>query len=49
MNNSLTKFLDYDESEIITDNLVIKNNLLKFDNITLQLSNISRLYAGEKS
>ncbi|MBL1227943.1 hypothetical protein IW492_01700 [Enterococcus sp. BWB1-3] len=49
MNNSLTKFLDYDESEIITDNLVIKNNLLKFDNITLQLSNISRLYAGERT
>lgn len=48
MNNSLTKFLDYDESEIITDNLVIKDNLLKFDNFTLQLSNVSHLYAGKR-
>lgn len=47
MNNSLTKFLN-NESEIITEDFVIKDNLLKFDDFTLQLSNISRLYAGEK-
>ena len=48
MNNTLTKFLESEENEIITDSLVIKGNLLKFDNLTFQLSNISHLYAGKR-
>ncbi|WP_086350245.1 hypothetical protein [Candidatus Enterococcus clewellii] len=48
MNNGLTKFLDYGEGEIITDNFVIKDNLLKFDDFTLQISNVSHLYAGKR-
>lgn len=47
MNKELTDLLSSNEKEIQTDHFVIKNNILKFDNLTLNLSNISMLYAGE--
>lgn len=34
--------------EIITDSLMIKDNILKFDKLTLQLSNVSMLDIGER-
>lgn len=49
MSNNLTKFLESTDNEIITDTFVIKDNVLKFDDVTLQLSNISRIYAGKKT
>jgi hypothetical protein len=49
MSNNLTKFLESSDNEIITDSFVIKDNVLKFEDVTLQLSNISRIYAGKKT
>lgn len=49
MNNELSKLIDSkQDQEIETELFVIKNNLLRFDHLTLQLSNISKLYAGKK-
>ncbi|MGX7418426.1 hypothetical protein ACWOFR_06430 [Carnobacterium gallinarum] len=48
MYNQLTKFLETKDSEIITDSFVITGNVLKFTNITIQLSNISQIYAGKR-
>ncbi len=48
MNNELSKLIDSkQDQEIETELFVIKNNLLRFDHLTLQLSNISKLYAGK--
>ncbi|EGO8095110.1 hypothetical protein KI126_002679 [Enterococcus faecium] len=50
MENDFFKFIEMkkDEEEIQTDQFIIKNNILKFDHLTIQLSNISRIYAGTK-
>ena len=49
MNNELSKLIDSkQDQEIETELFVIKNNLLRFDHLTLQLSNIFKLYAGKK-
>lgn len=50
MENVFLKFIEMkkDEEEILTNQFVIKNNILKFDHLTIQLSNISSIYAGTK-
>ncbi|AEA93803.1 DUF6232 family protein [Enterococcus faecalis] len=50
MNNELSKLIDMkkSEEEIETNHFIIKDNILRFDHLTLQLSNISRIYAGTK-
>lgn len=50
MENVFFKFIEMkkDEEEILTNQFVIKNNILKFDHLTIQLSNISSIYAGTK-
>ena len=48
MNKELTNLISNNEKEIVTEKFVIKNNILKFDHLTLNLSNISKLYAGER-
>lgn len=47
MNTELTNLLTLKDLEIVTKNFEIRDNLLKFDTMTLQLSNISRIYAGK--
>lgn len=50
MNNEFSKLIDMkkSEEEIETNHFIIKDNILRFDHLTLQLSNISRIYAGTK-
>ncbi|MGK0552763.1 hypothetical protein ACSFB8_11880 [Enterococcus faecalis] len=48
MGKELLKFLRLKDNEITTERIQIEENLLRFDNFTLQLSNISQIYAGEK-
>ncbi|WP_314062346.1 hypothetical protein [uncultured Vagococcus sp.] len=33
--------------ELVTENFIIKDNLLKFQNVTVQISNISQIFAGK--
>lgn len=47
MNNELGKLLGTSDKEIITEQLTIKDNLLKFKDMTMQLSNISQIYDGK--
>ncbi|MBC2163074.1 hypothetical protein HCB29_08255 [Listeria booriae] len=46
MKNSLASIFDGSRNEILTDDLVIKDNLIKFKDSSIQLSNISYLIAG---
>ncbi|MBC1626433.1 hypothetical protein HB952_01095 [Listeria welshimeri] len=48
MKNNLNDFLDIKKNEIETEKFSIKDNLLKFSDLTIQLSNISYLSAGKK-
>ncbi|MBC1413585.1 hypothetical protein IA938_08490 [Listeria welshimeri] len=48
MKNNLNDFLDIKKNEIETEEFSIKDNLLKFSDLTIQLSNISYLSAGKK-
>lgn len=48
MGKDLTSLFDSNEEEIVTDLFYIKNNVLHFDRISIQLSNISRLYTGKR-
>nr|NTK50443.1 hypothetical protein [Enterococcus faecium] len=36
------------EEEIVTERFFIKENILHFDKLTIQLSNISKLYVGTR-
>lgn len=51
MEEELNKILDglnkKDKSELVTENITIKDNLLKFHNDTVQISNISQIFAGQ--
>lgn len=46
MKDSLASIFDGSRNEILTDDLVIKDNLIKFKDSSIQLSNISYLIAG---
>ncbi|EAD1188577.1 hypothetical protein BI336_09315 [Listeria monocytogenes] len=48
MKNSLNSMLETKNNEIETEGFSIKDNLLKFSDLTIQLSNISYLSAGKK-
>ncbi|MBF2674862.1 hypothetical protein IBB80_06240 [Listeria marthii] len=48
MKNSLNSMLGTKNNEIETEEFSIKDNLLKFSDLTIQLSNISYLSAGKK-
>ncbi|MDT0014537.1 hypothetical protein [Listeria cossartiae] len=48
MKNSLNSMLETKNNEIETEEFSIKDNLLKFSDLTIQLSNISYLSAGKK-
>lgn len=48
MEKNLQTFINSDDKEIITESFTIKDNILKFNDITLNLSNIALLYAGKK-
>ncbi|EOH96441.1 hypothetical protein UAY_02809 [Enterococcus moraviensis ATCC BAA-383] len=47
MNTELGKIIGTSEKEIVTEQLTIKDNLLKFNDMTMQLSNISQIYDGK--
>lgn len=47
MSKELASLFEGNNEEVETDLLVIKNNVLRFDRISIQLSNISRVYTGE--
>lgn len=47
MNEELGKIFGTSDKEIITEQLTIKDNLLKFKDMTMQLSNISQIYDGK--
>jgi hypothetical protein len=48
MKNSLTDLFDSNVNEISTEEILIKDNLLRFTSISIQLSNISYLFSGKK-
>ncbi|EOL50117.1 hypothetical protein [Enterococcus caccae] len=47
MNSELGKIFGTSDKEIVTEQLTIKGNLLKFKDMTMQLSNISQIYDGK--
>ncbi|GCF92696.1 hypothetical protein NRIC_05870 [Enterococcus florum] len=47
MGKELVSLFEGNNEEIETDLLVIKNNVLRFDRVSVQLSNISRVHTGE--
>ncbi|MBC1935330.1 hypothetical protein HCA69_03065 [Listeria grandensis] len=49
MRENVTDIKDVTSSEIITENLIIKDNLLRFSDLTIQLSNISFLKSRAKT
>ena len=48
MGKDLTSLFDSNEEEIVTELFSIKDNVLHFDQISIQISNISRVYTGER-
>lgn len=47
MGKDITSIFDSNEEEIKTDYFSIRENVLHFDQITIQLSNIARIYTGK--
>ncbi|WP_088825546.1 hypothetical protein [Listeria goaensis] len=48
MKNNIAGLLDSNVSEVVTEEMLIKENLLRFTDISIQLSNISYLFSGKK-
>ncbi|KAA0782717.1 MULTISPECIES: hypothetical protein [Bacillus] len=48
MEKSFSNLIASDDKEIVTETIMIKDNILKFNDITLHLSNIAVVYAGKK-
>jgi hypothetical protein len=48
MENEFFNLFKLNNNEFTTQKIQIEENLLRFDNFTLQLSNISQIYAGER-
>lgn len=48
MGKDITNIFDSNEEEIVTDIFSIKDNVLHFARVSIQLSNISRVYTGQR-
>ncbi|MBO0450961.1 hypothetical protein [Candidatus Enterococcus murrayae] len=48
MGKDLASFFESNEEEIVTEFFSIKDNVLHFDSVSIQLSNISRIFTGKR-